>query len=515
MGDCRMPEHVQLLIATFLGASLPAVAQEAMTGPQINSFVLGEHAAQPQLYDGAEIHSFSFTRRPFFTADAGSVVPDERGRSAVVVGLSGQDGSGELALRTDIWEQNGEEGLRVSLPEGANSPSVAASLVLPDDRVQVLGNAVFGHHEEAGILFHPKIWIVAPDGSIVVQSPANGENFAEARAMTAEGDILLQRRQIRFEKEGATEGAEEAPIQDVPQIQSAEGWSQFTPFISDSSFNQAWGAIRVGDRLVILGSSSNKPAAMVLALADGAPLGSWILGEVPGELRAGAETEDGLVVVGWSHREGQDVRDALVMELDKNMTINWMRLCGGLSDDLAMSVTSLANGNILVGAGTLSGRADGPREGAVQAIVPDPWILELDPEGYIVGETTIELGQDLGTVVGIAPISDGKVRVSTRRGSIFDVETLEGNRTAIDWSGENAWTRPLLGSGTMVPGAFDSMREGSFDGTVPALTCVDPTNPKNDGSIDLLNYDAAFVATSIRDRRWPPSQEIIDTIPAP
>ncbi len=146
-----------------------------------------------------------------------------------------------------------------------------------------------------------------------------------------------------------------------------------------------------------------------------------------------------IIVVGWTNASGAGGKDAWVLRLDENGNVKWQKTYGGIKNDVAVSVGTLSNGNIVVVGGTKS-------FGAGSA---DVWVLCLDENGNVKWQKTFG-GKYYDTGEAVAIDSNDNIIVVAETTS-FGLGNREGGDVWIlrlDANGNVKWQKTYGGDNT-------------------------------------------------------------------
>ncbi len=243
-----------------------------------------------------------------------------------------------------------------------------------------------------------------------------------------------------------------------------------------------WSIRQTGDRGYIVAGNTNTTdfsaggfdAWVVKLNQDGAVSWQKSYGGSSGDYAISVcETaDDGFMVAGFTESFGAGGRDAWIIKLAENGSLEWQKTFGGASEDIAYDLQETADGNYIVAGYTGSFGSGGS----------DAWLLWLDPDGSIIRQktygtsgndkaTSIYQTADNGFVVGgqtdnalwvFSVDAEGDIVWQTAGGTAGDIaqavlETPDGGYAAAGVSDSygvgmgDAWAMKLNGSGT-VPG---------------------------------------------------------------
>lgn len=161
----------------------------------------------------------------------------------------------------------------------------------------------------------------------------------------------------------------------------------------------------------------------------------------------------GCIVAGFTTSKDGDASgnhgnlDAWLVSLDGKGNIQWQKEVGGGSDDEAKSITSTADGGLIMAGGTRSyyGDATGSYEGG------NAWIVKLDKAGNTLWQKALG-GTDFDYAFSVATTADGGyVMAGTASSKNGDVTGVHGGADAwivkLDGGGNKLWQKALGGTG--------------------------------------------------------------------
>lgn len=195
-----------------------------------------------------------------------------------------------------------------------------------------------------------------------------------------------------------------------------------------------------GGSIFVLGHAGDVvglPWVIKLDASSGLPTweGTYAAGGVKGEFVAGVVAADGLVFVGTAQVPGRSTNDTdlLAIKIGFDGAILWIRLCGGLRDEIGKSIIQRQDGSFLLGGGSQS--KEPAQTGSSEM---RPWVLELDNNGWLNWETSIGLG---GTVVGLYDRGSSFLAIGDRRqyDSIERTVVPAFAADRIDWDAPYEW----------------------------------------------------------------------------
>lgn len=199
-----------------------------------------------------------------------------------------------------------------------------------------------------------------------------------------------------------------------------------------------------------------------------------------------AQNPDGsLVCGGFTKSSDGDISsnqgntDALLLKLDKNGNLLWLKTFGGTGSDYAASIVRNADGTFLIGGSSSndSGTSD-----------QNAWTFKVDANGMLIWQKKFG-GSGEDQFNSIIPTTDGGYILAGTTGSndgdisgfhasISDVWVVK-----IDGSGNKIWTRAIGGSGGESPGGITQSNDDGYI-LVGRSTSNDGDITGNQGGLD-------------------------------
>ncbi len=164
-------------------------------------------------------------------------------------------------------------------------------------------------------------------------------------------------------------------------------------------------------------------------------------------------SDGGFVVVGSTTSNDGDITgnhgntDFCIVKLDANGNIQWKKVIGGSSWDIATSIQTTSDGGYIVGGHT--GSVDGDLA-STNNKGHDAWIVKLDANGAIQWNKIFG-GDELDELYSVEQAADGYVFVGTSNSFNGDLNATPSNLDAwvvkTDFNGTIIWSQDIAGSG--------------------------------------------------------------------
>ena len=185
---------------------------------------------------------------------------------------------------------------------------------------------------------------------------------------------------------------------------------------------------------------------------------------------------DGSVIIIGTVHNGLVEKEVLVSKINIDGSIEWVRVCGGMGDDVAMSIDKIDDGGLVVLANTTS-------KNDQYTNLMYPWIIRLNGEGDVLWEQKVDIGRSenlkvafdgANAVVAIDMAKDKSMNL------YFDVST---SFQKFNWDHDNSYIKEK----------FPFIQTDSDPLAEPSLTCLNPYfEPES------LNFK---ITEAARDRR--------------